>query len=309
MRLKHLESALCSVPTQKFPSPNITLEQYATSPLLTAHVIITALNNGDVGPGRSVLDLGCGTGMLTIGSALVGSDSIIAFDCDENAIEIARENVEAMEIEDYDEGDDEEDGTNGCKVEFILGRVHHCMSKQHTSERGQGRGRGGGRRGGRGPSRKKRNQQRSHFDDEEEAFHRRRGGLNDDDDDENNNEEGSSSTTSTQNKDGIPLASNCVDTVLTNPPFGTKHNAGIDVTFLKAAVRLARHSVYSFHKSSTRPYLLKCMKEDNQVQDVQVVAQMKFDIPNTYKFHNKKSVDVDVDLIRITIHPSSTDKT
>ena len=303
MRLKHLESALCSVPTQKFPSPNITLEQYATSPLLTAHVIITALNNGDVGPGRSVLDLGCGTGMLTIGSALVGSDSVIAFDCDENAIEIARENVEAMEIEEYDE-DDEEDGESGCKVEFILGRVQHCMSKQHNFERG-GRG---GRRGGRGPSRKKRNQHRSAIAEEEEAFHRRSVGLND----ENNNEEQSSNNDSSgrnQNKDGIPLVSNCVDTVLTNPPFGTKHNAGIDVTFLKAAVRLARHSVYSFHKSSTRPYLLKCMQEDSQVQDVQVVAQMKFDIPNTYKFHNKKSVDVDVDLIRVTIHPSSTDET
>ena len=33
--------------------------------------------------------------------------------------------------------------------------------------------------------------------------------------------------------------------------------------------------------------------------DVEVVAQMKFDIPNMYKFHKQKSVDVDVDLIRI----------
>jgi hypothetical protein len=30
-------------------------------------------------------------------------------------------------------------------------------------------------------------------------------------------------------KDGIPLGSNCVDTVLTNPSFGTKNNQGIDV--------------------------------------------------------------------------------
>ena len=34
--------------------------------------------------------------------------------------------------------------------------------------------------------------------------------------------------------------------------------------------------------------------------DVEFAAQMKFDIPNMYKFHKQKSVDVDVDLIRIS---------
>jgi hypothetical protein len=29
--------------------------------------------------------------------------------------------------------------------------------------------------------------------------------------------------------DGIPLQDNCVDTLLTYPPFGTKHNAGMDI--------------------------------------------------------------------------------
>ena len=31
----------------------------------------------------------------------------------------------------------------------------------------------------------------------------------------------------------------------------------------------------------------------------EVVAEMKFDIPNMYKFHKQKSVDVEVDLLRI----------
>ena len=30
----------------------------------------------------------------------------------------------------------------------------------------------------------------------------------------------------------------------------------------------------------------------------QVVAELKYDLPNTYKFHKKKSVDVEVDFIR-----------
>ena len=41
-----------------------------------------------------------------------------------------------------------------------------------------------------------------------------------------------------------------------NPPFGTRHK-GADVAFLRAAFRLARGSVYSLHKSSTRAHLQK----------------------------------------------------
>ena len=33
--------------------------------------------------------------------------------------------------------------------------------------------------------------------------------------------------------------------------------------------------------------------------NAEVVAEMRFDIPNMYKFHKQKSVDVEVDLIRI----------
>lgn len=104
---------------------------------------------------------------------------------------------------------------------------------------------------------------------------------------------------STDNQDdGIPLPSKMVDTVITNPPFGTKNNEGIDVQFLKTAIRLARRSVYSFHKTSTRPFLMKLLR-DKWGLDVEVVAQMKFDIPNMYKFHKQKCVDVEVDLIRV----------
>lgn len=42
------------------------------------------------------------------------------------------------------------------------------------------------------------------------------------------------------------------DTVITNPPFGTKNNKGIDVTFLRTALDIATDSVYSLHKTSTR---------------------------------------------------------
>lgn len=66
MRQKHLESALSSV-QREFPNPDVSLEQYPTSPQLTAAVILAALERDDVGPGRSTCDLGCGTAMLSLG--------------------------------------------------------------------------------------------------------------------------------------------------------------------------------------------------------------------------------------------------
>lgn len=42
------------------------------------------------------------------------------------------------------------------------------------------------------------------------------------------------------------------DTVLMNPPFGTKQNSGIDMKFLRIGLALAEHSLYSLHKTSTR---------------------------------------------------------
>lgn len=86
--------------------------------------------------------------------------------------------------------------------------------------------------------------------------------------------------------------------VTLSPPFGTKNNEGIDIQFLKTAIRLARRAVYSFHKTSTRLFLMKLLR-DKWGLNAEVVAEMKFDIPNMYKFHKQKCVDVDVDLLRI----------
>ena len=47
------------------------------------------------------------------------------------------------------------------------------------------------------------------------------------------------------------------DTVIMNPPFGTKHNKGLDMVFLQRAILMARKAVYSLHKTSTREHILK----------------------------------------------------
>ncbi len=91
------------------------------------------------------------------------------------------------------------------------------------------------------------------------------------------------------------------DTVIMNPPFGTKHNKGIDMTFLKQGLKLARRAVYSLHKTSTRNHVLKKAQEDWGVE-AKVIAELRYDLPATYKHHKKASVDIEVDFIRFS-HP------
>ena len=42
------------------------------------------------------------------------------------------------------------------------------------------------------------------------------------------------------------------DTVIMNPPYGTKQNSGLDIKFLERAIKISKGTVYSLHKSSTR---------------------------------------------------------
>lgn len=89
------------------------------------------------------------------------------------------------------------------------------------------------------------------------------------------------------------------DTVIMNPPFGTKNNAGVDMKFLEAAIQLSTNTVYSLHKSSTRDYVLS--KAAQLGAKGTVVAELRYDLPKAYKFHKKASVDIQVDFIRFAL--------
>ena len=91
----------------------------------------------------------------------------------------------------------------------------------------------------------------------------------------------------------LPLR-NTFDTCVMNPPFGTRKK-GIDAAFVRAALSTC-NVVYSLHKTSTRPFLLKRAQEWGAVADV--VAELRFDLPKTYAFHADDSRDVAVDLVR-----------
>ncbi|XP_063238530.1 rRNA N6-adenosine-methyltransferase METTL5 [Bacillus rossius redtenbacheri] len=87
------------------------------------------------------------------------------------------------------------------------------------------------------------------------------------------------------------------DTVVMNPPFGTKRNRGLDMEFLRAGLRLATCAVYSLHKTSTRAHVLR--KAADWGAEARVLAELRFDLPASYKFHKRQSVDVRVDFVRV----------
>ncbi|KAK9902139.1 hypothetical protein WJX75_005634 [Coccomyxa subellipsoidea] len=93
------------------------------------------------------------------------------------------------------------------------------------------------------------------------------------------------------------------DTVIMNPPFGTRRK-GADVDFLRAAFRVSRGSVYSLHKTSTRSHLHRVAQKELSAASAEVIAQLRYDLPASYAFHRERSKDIEVDLWRFEVPPS-----
>lgn len=92
-RKRHLEMLLERVPGH--PDPDPTLEQYLTPPGIAAEVLWAARAMGDI-EGKTVADLGCGTGILGIGAALLGAEVVYCIDIDSGALEVGRSAAEEL---------------------------------------------------------------------------------------------------------------------------------------------------------------------------------------------------------------------
>jgi putative methylase len=92
MKQRQLEIILEKV--RRFEKPSLELEQYSTPPQLAAKLLYFAYMKGDI-ESKQVVDLGCGTGVLAIASALLGGITT-GVDTDEQVLEIAK--INAREI-------------------------------------------------------------------------------------------------------------------------------------------------------------------------------------------------------------------
>ena len=90
IRKLDLERFLSQVASQ--PNPKVHLEQYTVSEQIAANMLYVAAYVNDDIVGKSVLDLGCGTGRLALGALFVGAKDVVGVDIDRLAIQTAREN-------------------------------------------------------------------------------------------------------------------------------------------------------------------------------------------------------------------------
>jgi len=90
MKLRHLEMILQRI--TGYHHPRAALEQYQTPAPLAARLLYHALMKGDI-EGKTVCDLGCGTGVLAIGAALLGADHVTGIDSDPQAVRDANANA------------------------------------------------------------------------------------------------------------------------------------------------------------------------------------------------------------------------
>jgi putative methylase len=93
MKLRQLEMALQRC--VGYTKPRAGLEQYQTPAPLAARLLYDAFLQGDI-EGKTVCDLGSGTGILAIGAALLGAAPVRGIETDGNAIRIAQENARLL---------------------------------------------------------------------------------------------------------------------------------------------------------------------------------------------------------------------
>jgi len=93
MKRKQLEMMLERL--EGFSRPSFQKEQYATPASVAAEMLFLAGMRAELG---TVCDLGCGTGVLAIGAALLGARAI-GVEIDGEALAIARRNAEKLNVD------------------------------------------------------------------------------------------------------------------------------------------------------------------------------------------------------------------
>ncbi|NYT02342.1 MAG: methyltransferase [Methanosarcinales archaeon] len=92
MKKKQLEMLLERV--EGFSSPSAEMEQYPTPAPLAAALLHLAYMRGEL---EQVVDLGCGTGVLAIGAALLGARAA-GVEVDPRALAVARRNASRLKV-------------------------------------------------------------------------------------------------------------------------------------------------------------------------------------------------------------------
>jgi len=80
------------------PSPKASLEQYTIPVEVASEVLFLAGHMNDDIVGKTIVDLGCGSGRLAIGAAFLGAKEAIGIDIDRSAVKKAQESVKKLSL-------------------------------------------------------------------------------------------------------------------------------------------------------------------------------------------------------------------
>ncbi len=98
VRKRNLEIALSKV--KPHPAPKAYLEQYTIPANVAAEFLYLAAYVNDDIIEKTVVDLGCGTGRLAIGAALLGAKQAVGVDIDKTAVKLASKSAVNLGVKD-----------------------------------------------------------------------------------------------------------------------------------------------------------------------------------------------------------------
>jgi putative methylase len=96
--IRRIELEIFLSQIKSVPFPKADLEQYLISESVAATMLHTAAYHYNDIVGRNILDLGCGTGRLSLGAAFLGADEVFGIDLDKEAVRSALENSRRTEL-------------------------------------------------------------------------------------------------------------------------------------------------------------------------------------------------------------------
>ncbi len=94
---RDMEIWLEKIPAHEDPRPE--LEQYTTPAPIAADILFTAYTLGDI-RGREVIDLGCGTGIFSLGAARMGAEKVYGVDIDEKSVQSTKRTARDLGLSD-----------------------------------------------------------------------------------------------------------------------------------------------------------------------------------------------------------------
>jgi len=96
LRIKRKDLEIFLTQIEQLSQPKIEFEQYPTSARVAANLLWFAGIEKDDLFGKQVVDLGCGTGILSIGAAYLGAQTVVGIDIDYDSLLMAKQNCQKV---------------------------------------------------------------------------------------------------------------------------------------------------------------------------------------------------------------------